>query len=300
MTQRIPASAIFYLTLAPLLWAGNAVVGRLVHELVPPMTLNFLRWALAFVVLLPFARDVLKRGSPLWPHWRRYAVLGLLGVGMYNALQYLALQTSTPINVTLVTSSIPVWMLATGWLFFGASVSRRQIASAVLSMFGVLLVLSRGEWSQLLALRLVPGDLYMLLATIAWAFYSWLLMGTREPAAVRNDWAAFLMAQLVFGLLWSGSFAAGEQLLTAAPIHWGLPLAAALVFIVIGPAILAYRAWGTGVQRAGPNVAAFFLNLTPLFAALMSTAFLGEAPHWYHAAAFALIVGGILVSGLKR
>ena len=300
MTQRISPSAIFFLTLAPLLWAGNAVVGRLVHELVPPMTLNFLRWALAFVLLYPFARDVLKKDGPLWPHWRRYAVLGLLGVGMYNALQYLALQTSTPINVTLVTSSMPVWMLAIGWMFFGAGVSRRQIVSAVLSMIGVVLVLSRGEWQQLMALRLVPGDIYMLLATIAWAFYSWLLVGTREPAAIRQDWAAFLMAQLVFGLLWSGGFAAGEQLLTDAPVHWGLPLAAALVFIALGPAILAYRAWGTGVQRAGPNVAAFFLNLTPLFAALMSTAFLGEAPHWYHAAAFALIVAGIVVSGLKK
>ena len=300
MTQRIAPSAIFYLTLAPMLWAGNAVVGRMVHELVPPMTLNFIRWALAFVLLLPMAHQVLRAGSPLWQHWRRYALLGLLGVGMYNALQYLALQTSTPINVTLVTSSMPVWMLATGWLFFGASVTPRQIVSAVLSMLGVVLVLSRGEWSQLLALRLVPGDLYMLLATIAWAFYSWLLMGTREPQTVRNDWAAFLMAQLVFGLLWSGGFAAGEQLLTDAPIHWGLPLAAALVFIAVGPAILAYRAWGTGVQRAGPNVAAFFLNLTPLFAALLSTAFLGEAPHWYHAVAFILIVAGIVVSGMKR
>ncbi|MDB5847015.1 MAG: EamA family transporter, partial [Rhodoferax sp.] len=100
--------------------------------------------------------------------------------------------------------------------------------------------------------------------------------------------------------LWSGAFAAGEQAWSAAPIQRGLPLAAALAFIAVGPAILAYRAWSTGVQRAGPNVAAFFLNLTPLFAALMSTAFLGEAPHWYHAAAFALIVGGIVVSGLKR
>ena len=88
--------------------------------------------------------------------------------------------------------------------------------------------------------------------------------------------------------------------MTSAPVHWGLPLGAALVFIAIGPAILAYRAWGTGVQRAGPNVAAFFLNLTPLFAALLSTAFLGEAPHWYHAVAFVLIVAGIVVSGMRR
>ena len=299
MHQRLSPSTILLLTLPPLLWAGNAVVGRMVHELVPPMTLNFLRWLLAFVLLWPFAGQVLRRGSPLWPHWRRYAVLGLLGVGMYNALQYLALQTSTPINVTLVASSMPVWMLAIGALFFGASVSRRQVISAVLSIAGVLLVLSRGEWSQLRALRLVPGDLYMMLATIAWAFYSWLLSRTTEPAAVRQDWAAFLMAQMVFGLGWSGSFAAGEWMLGAAPILWSLPLAAALLFIAVGPAILAYRSWGTGVQRAGPNVAAFFLNLTPLFAALMSAAFLGDVPHWYHGVAFALIVAGIVVSSRK-
>ena len=299
MHQRLTPSTIALLTLPPLLWAGNAVVGRLVHDMVPPMALNFIRWLLAFALLLPFAGQVLRRSSPLWPHWRRYALLGLLGVGVYNALQYLALQTSTPINVTLVASSMPVWMLATGWLFFGASVSRTQIISAVLSIAGVLLVLSRGDWHQLLGLRLVPGDLYMLLATLSWAFYSWLLARTSEPAAVRQDWAAFLMAQMVFGLGWSGSFAAGEWVVGPQTIAWGLPLAAALLYIAIGPAILAYRSWGAGVQRAGPNVAAFFLNLTPLFAALMSAAFLGEAPHWYHAVAFVLIVAGIVVSSRR-
>ena len=296
MHQRLTPSTIALLTLPPLLWAGNAVVGRLVHDMVPPMALNFIRWLLAFALLLPFAGQVLRRSSPLWPHWRRYALLGLLGVGAYNALQYLALQTSTPINVTLVASSMPVWMLATGWLFFGASVSRTQVISALLSIAGVLLVLSRGDWQQLLGLRLVPGDLYMLLATMAWAFYSWLLARTSEPAAVRQDWAAFLMAQMVFGLGWSGSFAAGEWLINPQAIAWGLPLAAAVLYIAIGPAILAYRSWGAGVQSAGPNVAAFFLNLTPLFAALMSAAFLGEAPHWYHGVAFVLIVAGIVVS----
>ncbi|MDM0054108.1 DMT family transporter [Variovorax fucosicus] len=297
--QHLTAATALLLTVPPLLWAGNAVVGRLVRELVSPLTLNFIRWLLAFLVLLPFAAAVLRRGSPLWPHWRRYAVLGLLGIGCYNAFQYLALQTSTPINVTLVGSSMPFWMLATGLLFFGQRVSRREVVGALLSMAGVLLVLSRGQWSQLLALRLVPGDVYMILATIAWAFYSWMLSRTAEPAGVRQDWAAFLMAQMVFGLAWSSLFAAGEWGVGAAVIHWSWPLAAALVFIVIGPAVLAYRCWGAGVQRAGPNAAAFFINLTPLFAALLSAAFLGELPHWYHGAAFALIVGGILVSSRR-
>ena len=104
MNQALTPATAMLLVTAPLLWAGNAVVGRLVQDLVPPITLNLLRWVLAFVLLLPFAYKVLRPDSTLWPHWRRYALLGLLGIGCYNALQYLALQTSSPINVTLVAA----------------------------------------------------------------------------------------------------------------------------------------------------------------------------------------------------
>ncbi|WP_334189954.1 DMT family transporter [Noviherbaspirillum sp.] len=298
MTHSLTPSTILMLIVPPFLWAGNAVVGRLVHEMVPPITLNFLRWAIALLILLPMASFIYRRGSGLWTHWRRFAVLGLLGVGLYNALQYLALQSSTPINVTLVAASMPVWMLAIGWMFFGAKVSPKQLAGAALSIAGVLLVLSRGEWRQLLALRLVPGDLFMMLATIAWSVYSWLLtMGKdKDPHQIRANWAAFLLAQVTFGVLWSGAFAAGEWAIADRQIAWSWTLAAALLFVAIGPAVVAFRCWGAGVQRVGPNIAAFFSNLTPLFAALMSSAFLGEAPHLFHGVAFALIVGGIVLS----
>ncbi|MBK5206969.1 MAG: DMT family transporter [Polaromonas sp.] len=299
MNQRLTPATAFLLVVPPLLWAGNAVVGRLVTGLIPPMTLNFLRWVLAFMILLPLAHRVLKRGSALWPNWKRFALLGLLGVGCYNALQYLALKTSTPLNVTLVASSVPVWMLAVGGLCFGQRISRQQIAGALLSIAGVLVVLSRGQWALLAEVRLVPGDVYVLLATLAWAFYSWLLAQPREPPEIRRDWAAFLMAQIVFGLGWSGLFAASEWALTDAHISWGWPLAAALLYIAVGPAVIAYRCWGMGVQRVGPAIAGFFSNLTPLFAALLSAAFLGELPHLYHALAFLLIVGGIVVSARR-
>ena len=299
MTTRLTPATAALLTVPPLLWAGNAVVGRLMAGQVPPLTLNFLRWALAFVLLLPLAAGVLRRGSPLWPHWRRYALVGLLGIGCYNAFQYLALKTSTPINVTLVASSIPVFMLAMGALFFGQKVTGRQLLGAVLSIAGVLLVLARGDMAHLAAVRFVVGDLYVLVATAAWAWYSWLLARTGGPAGVRDDWASFLMAQLVFGLGWSALFAAGEQAAGADTIHWGLPVVAALVYVAIFPALIAYRCWGLGVSRAGPAVASFFSNLTPLFAALLSAAFLGELPRLYHAVAFVLIVGGIVVSSRK-
>ena len=287
------------LTLPPLLWAGNAVLGRLVVDLVPPATLNFLRWLLAFFILLPLAGWVLRPGSGLWPHWRRFAVLGLLGVGLYNALQYLALHTSTPVNVTLVASSMPLWMLALGRLFFNAPVRRPQLLGALLSMLGVTVVLARGDLANLARLQLVPGDVYILAATLAWALYSWLLARPAEPAAIRADWAALLLAQVTFGLGWSGLLAGGEWLLTDAQIRWGWPLAGALVFVACGPAVLAYRCWGLGVQRAGPALAGFFSNLTPVFAALLSTVLLGEAPRDYHALAFGLIVLSIWVSSRR-
>src|SRR4051812_32358505 len=257
MNQRLTLSTALLLALPPMLWAGNAVVGRLVAPLVPPLTLNFLRWALAFVLLLPFAWRLLRPASPIWPRMPRYAVLGLLGVGCYNALQYMAVKTSTPINVTLVASSIPFFMLGLGALFFGQRIAGRQVTGAALSIAGVLVVLCRGDAAQLTRVRFVAGDLYMLLATAAWALYSWLLTRPADPPEVRSDWAAFLMAQLVPGLAWSGLFAAGETVVTAQRIQWGWPLAAALAYVAVGPAIVAYRCWGLGVQRVGPNIAGF-------------------------------------------
>lgn len=299
MTTRLTPKTILLLTVPPLLWAGNAIVGRLVHDMVPPVLLNFLRWLIAFVILLALAGPVFRPQAGLWRHWKQYALLGLLGVGLYNALQYMALQSSTPINVTLVASGMPVWMMLTGRLFFGVAVTRRQMAGAVLSIAGVLLVLARGEWRHVLELRLVAGDLFMILATIAWSLYSWMLMRATEPAALRADWAGFLLAQIGFGVLWSGGFALGEQALGAIPVQWSWTLAAALAYVAIGPALIAFRCWGEGVRQAGPSVGAFFVNLTPLFTALLSSAFLGEAPHGYHGAAFALIVAGIVVSARR-
>lgn len=284
------------LTVPPLMWAGNAVVGRMVNDLVPPITLNFLRWLVALLILLPLAGWVLRRDSAMWLHWKRFALLGLLGVGCYNALQYLALHTSTPLNVTLVAASGPFWTLTIGALFFNAPVRRAQIAGALLSIAGVLVVLSRGDWRQLMGVELVIGDLFMLMATACWSWYSWLLSRKDDPPAIRQDWAAFLLAQVFFGLGWSGLSSTMEWTLTDAHIVWGWPLAATLAFVAAGPAVLAYRCWGLGVQQTGPAVAGFFANLTPLFAAVMSAAFLGELPHVYHALAFALIIGGIWVS----
>lgn len=312
--MRLTPRLALLMTLPPLLWAGNAVVGRLMAggaqagqpgaALVPPLALNFLRWLLVALILLPLAWRALTPWSRIARHWRYLAATGLLGVGLFNSLQYLALQSSPPLNVTLVGASMPVWMLAVGALFYGEHPSLRQLAGAVLGLLGVGVVIGRGSVHTLLGVHFVAGDFYILAATIGWAFYSWLL--ARPPAAMRGadrpdwNWAGLLLVQVLFGLGASALFTAGEQALGAAPVRWNWPLAAALLYVSLGASIVAYRCWGLGVAEGGPALAAFFNNLTPLFAALLSTWVLGETPRPYHALAFALIVGGIAVSTWRR
>jgi len=296
MNDRLSPGTVLLLLVPPILWASNAVVGRAVADLVPPLTLNFFRWALALLILLPLGYRVLRRGSAVWRNWPRYAVLGLLGVGLYNSLQYLALHTSTPVNVTLVAASMPVWMLIVGRVFHGVAIRPAQVAGSLLSLAGVAMVLSHGELSQLRALHFVAGDLLMVLATVIWAFYSWQLTRVPADAPVRSHWAGFLLGQVLYGAAWSGLFAVLEWRLTDWRIDWGWPLVAAAVYVAVGPSVIAFRCWGAGVQRVGPTLAGFFNNLTPLSAALLSLGLLGEAPHVYHALAFLLIIGGIVLS----
>lgn len=304
---KLDTRTVVLLTLPPLLWAANALVGRSLATSVPPLLLNALRWSSALLVLLPLgwrAVGSAARRAEIRARWRPLALLGLLGVGAYNALQYLALQTSTPINVTLIASSSPVWMLLVGALFYREHPRPAQYLGALLSLAGVVLVLVRGDLGQVGAIRLVPGDLWMLLAALSWAFYSWQLARPPAPLAGRArpawDWAEFLLVQTLFGLAWAGSAAAGEAALGTHAMHWTPALAGALVFLAIGPSVVAYRCWGLGVAAGGPALAGFFSNLTPLFAALLSAALLGEPPHLYHAAAFALIVAGIAASTWRR
>ena len=296
------------LSVPPLLWAGNAVVGRIAIQSISPLWLNALRWAIALAILLPLGWRVFaspQRRAQLAARGPHLALLSLTGVGAYNALQYLALQTSTPLNVTLIAASSPVWMLGIGAAFYGERPRPAQLWGAVLSLVGVAVVLSRGSPAALLAVQLVPGDLLMLCAIASWCTYSWLL--ARPPARMRPperpdwNWAEVLCIQMAPGLLWATAFAGlGEWLQPGAhAVVWSPSLLLALVYVGIFPSLVAYRLWGLGVAQAGPTVAAFFANLTPLFAALLGAAMLGEWPQAFHVLAFALIVAGIVVSSAR-
>jgi drug/metabolite transporter (DMT)-like permease len=295
---------ILLLALPPLMWAGNAVVGRMMVGSIGPIWLNTLRWLVALALLLPLGWKILATAEArrqVMLRWRYLSVLGLLGVGAYNALQYMALHTSTPLNVTLIASSSPVWIMLIGALVYGVRPGRIQVLGAGLSLAGVAMVISRGAPTSLLHIRLVEGDLLILLAIIGWSIYSWML--ARPPAHMTGaarpawDWAEFLLAQVLFGVCWGLAGAGiGDLVATPVPAQWSWSLVLAILFMAVGPSILAYRAWGLAVQEAGPEMAAVFYNLTPLFAALLSAALIGERPQAYHGTAFVLIVAGILVS----
>ena len=292
-------ATIAYLLTATALWAGNAIAGRVLVGSISPITLSAVRWGLAALLLLPLGWRVFMPGSALWQNKKRFLLLGLFGVGSYNVLLYLALQTSTAINVTLIGASMPIWMLFIGAVFYQVKPSILQMIGAVVSLLGVGIVLTRGDLSALLSMQMVVGDLLIMLATILWAFYSWMLSRPGTSTERQWPWAEFLMAQVTVGLLWTGFFdgfeiAAGHAFLD---LNWWT--ASLIVFVAIGPSLIAYRCWGLGVNGAGPTVAAFFANFIPLFTALLSAAMLGEPPQLFHGLAFALIVAGIVISSKR-
>jgi drug/metabolite transporter (DMT)-like permease len=292
----IDLRVILYLMLAALLWAGNAVVGRMLVGEISPLLLSTVRCLVAIAVLLPFGASILRANSALWVNKKRFLLLGLCGVGGYNMLLYLAIQTSTPINVTLIGASMPIWMLLIGAVFFGNQPSRYQIIGALISIFGVCIVLSRGDWLAILQVQFVYGDLLMVLATILWGFYSWMLTKPGSSSERSWSWNAFLLAQVVFGLMWSSAFTVVEWRGGYMHFEPSVLVCLLILYVAIGPSLIAYRCWGLGVTKAGPTVAAFFANFIPLFTAILSTLILGESPQGFHGLAFLLIVAGIVMS----
>ena len=297
---QLPLSTVFYLTLATIFWAGNAIAGRVLVGSISPITLSAVRWGLAALILLPFGWKIFKPGSALWQNKGRFLVLGLLGVGSYNVLLYLALQTSTAINVTLIGASMPIWMLLIGAVLYQVKPTLLQMLGAVVSLVGVTVVLTRGEPASLLSMEVVMGDLFIMLATILWAFYSWMISRPGKSTERQWPWAEFLMAQVFIGFMWTMLFEGVEIATGHAFIDLNYWTGALIVFVAIGPSLIAYRCWGLGVNGAGPTVAAFFANLIPLFTALLSAAILGDPPQLFHGLAFVLIVVGILVSSTAR
>lgn len=283
------------LTVTALLWSSNFVIGRAMHEAVTPATMNFLRWALALIVLLPVTLvDLRRHRTVLLRHWKLIASLGLTGIAAFQTLCYFALTQTTALNTILLTSLAPLAIVALSWLALGERISRVQGLGLITSLGGAAVLILHGEAEALASLRFNTGDLLMLLAVVLWTVYSVLLRG--RPAEVPP--LALHTASVGAGTLWmlplfGWETALGRGLPTE-PSAW-----LAIGFVAVFSSAIAHALWVRGVASIGPNRAGVFIHLMPLFGAVLAITFLGEEVAAYHVLGAALVLVGVVLSSRR-
>jgi len=283
---------LLLLVLPPLFWAGNALTGRAVANHVAPIELSFWRWVLALALLLPFtARDVLAHRRLFLERWRVVVLMGLFSVAAYNTLLYMAVQTTTAINATLVGASMPLMLLLLGRLWLGEAIRPAQALGIAVSACGVLAVVARGDPGRLAGLVLTPGDGLMLLATLSWAIYSIMLRRYALPVAGTTLLAVLILVGVVALLPLYAWHAATHP--AFAPDAGVL---AAIGYTAVFASLLAYYFWNRGVAAVGAATAGQYTYLIPLFTAVLAVMLLGEEFQWFHAAGGALIFGGLALA----
>jgi len=293
VTQR--ARAFAFLALANLLWAGNWVIGRALRDALDPISLNFWRWVIAVVVLAPFAlpglaakREVIRRHAAI------LALLAVLSVSIFQSLVYLGLQSTTAVNAVLINCAGPLFILLFAWLIDGERASLRQLAGFLVSVAGILVILSRGEPARLAQLEFHSGDAWIVLAIAIWGAYSVLLK--RRPPELGG--LHFLFVISAAGVLFLAPVFA-FQVVQAPPRLPTLPEALAVLYVGLAASVAAYLFWNRGTAIVGANAAGFTLYLLPIFGALLAIAFLDETFGAFHAVGTATIVAGVVLATRK-
>ena len=282
------------LTLTPLFWAGNAIVGRAAAGQIPPMTLSFLRWGLAFLIVLPFGWTHLRAD---WPAIRAriglMLALAISGIGIFNTLQYWALQYTTALNVLLMQSALPLCVALWSFALLGIRLSWAQGIGIGVSLLGVLMILLQGNLVSIAAIALNKGDAAFALALVIFGYYS--AMQIRRP---QMHALSFLSFTFGIGALFILPFALWEivhhQMMRVTPATL-----ASIFYVAVFPSILAYLCFNRGVALIGANRAAPFFHLIPLFGSVLAIGLLGERPQWFHGVGYVLVLGGIAIAARK-
>ncbi|MDO9600326.1 MAG: DMT family transporter [Azoarcus sp.] len=290
--KRLSANPYLLLTLTALFWAGNMVLGRGIRADVPPIALAFWRWTIALALVLPFALPHLREQWPrLRAAWRPLLLLGALGVGAYNTFAYIALQYTTATNATLINSFIPIATIALAFLLFGKRLSTLEAGGVVVSLAGVITIVSRGSLDTLLGLSLNAGDLWMLAAVLVWGLYT---VGLQwRPQGV--DPMLILAAMTVTGLAILAPIYAWE-LSTGRHIELSFGALSGILYTGIFPGFLGYVFYNAGVAAVGPGRASLFIHLMPVFGIILAAIFLGERPFAYHFVGIGLVFIGIALT----
>ena len=283
------------LSITALCWAGNAIVGRLAAGHIPPVTLSFLRWSLAFLIILPFAWKHLAQD---WPAIRGklglMIVLSITGIGCFNTLQYWALEHTQALNTLLLQSAGPlivaVWSLA----LLGVRLTVAQAIGVLLSLTGVLVILLHGDLTTLSSIEFNKGDLIFIVALVIFGLYSVLTL--KRPAIHGLSFVAFTFgcgaACLIPLWIW--------ELISRPVMTFDARNLAALFYVAVFPSTLAYLCFNRGVQLIGANRAAPFFHVVPVFGSVMAIAFLGERPQLFHIIGFALVLAGVYAASRKQ
>jgi drug/metabolite transporter (DMT)-like permease len=294
-----PASWLFnqpylMLSLMSLFWAMNIVLGRFVAGHVPPFALTFCRWAGTFLVLVPFAWPYLVRD---WPVIRRNLPLLLLlaftGFAFNNALSYWGLQHTQALNALLIQSSGPLFVALWSLMLFGVRLSWMQAAGILVSLLGVLVIVLRGDLAALAAIQVNAGDISFAAALFVFGLYSALMpkrprINPLSLIAFTTGAGAVMLIPLV-----------GWEISTGDHLKFDTLTISTIVFVVLFPSTLAYIFFNRGIELIGPNRAAPFFHLVPVFGSVMAILLLGEKPELFHLAGYVLVLAGIFTASRR-
>lgn len=282
------------LSLTSLFWAGNIVLGRFVSGHVPPIPLSCVRWIGAFLLMLPFAMPHLRKD---WPALRTRMPLMLLlattGFALNNVLSYWGLQYTQALNALLIQSAGPLFVALWSLILFGVRLTLAQMIGIATSMVGVLTILLRGDLTALADLQLNKGDLMVGCAILVFGLYSAYM--PRRPVTHPMSLIVFTTG---LGALLMIPFNVWE-IASGARITWDALTLFTLLYVVIFPSALAYLCFNRGIALIGPNRAAPFFHLMPVFGSAMAIFFLGEAPRLFHLIGYALVLVGVFTASRR-
>ena len=286
--QRLYRWPSLLLGLAALFWAGNTIAARLAIDEISPLTLTALRWAMVAAVLWPvYGREIRRHWPQIRPRLALIVLLALLGMTGFNALYYVAAHDTSAINIAILQGSMPIFVLAGAYLAHGSRAGLLQQLGVLITALGVAVVATHGAPQSILEVEFNQGDLVMLAACVLYALYTVALRDRPNMPgvpffALLALIAAITSLPLVIFEVMGGSF--------RLPTAQGL---AVTVWIAIFPSFLSQIFYLRGVDLIGPGRAGVFVNLVPVFAAILAVGLISEPFAPYHAAALILVLGGI-------
>ena len=285
-------NAYLLLLITMVFWAGNAVAGRFAVGEVSPLVLTWLRWTLGACLLLFVARHHLKRDWPvLRRHWVYMTFMGATGFAIFNALLYTALVHTTALNATIVQAGMPMIIFSLNYLIYRTNIRPLQIVGYSITLIGVVIAASQGQAALLLGLDINRGDMIMLAAVLVYSSYSVALRAKPDL-----HWLSFLTILFVIAALISIPMALFEA--AAADAIWPTSMTGigVVFYTAIFPSIIGQALFIRAIELIGGNAAGLFVNLVPIFGAILAVLLLGERFQAYHAAALILVLGGIMAA----